>query len=363
MKLGLCASRSSATHCRRAVVSPLSPRTCSKRLQAWPWGWKRRSSPLRILARLTSTRLRLNSRYGRTSVATILHAADFINAGGFDVVSLQHEVRHLRRRRGVACPGLLERLRQSRSSRHFTVLSTPDGTQRHIIDTIASRLTQLIVMAEKGREILLRTHAVTAEKVTVIAHGIPDFAYVEPLHAKQRLGFADRTVILTFGLLSPNKGIEVMIDAMPAVLAARPNAVYVVLGATHPNLVRDHGETYRQALIARVERLGISESVVFLDRFVDRPELLEYISMCDVYVTPYLNQAQMTSGTLAYSFGLGRAVVSTPTGTPSSCSPTGAAYWCRSATRMLRAAKFPGCSTMSRDATRCASRPMPAAVR
>ena len=119
-------------------------------------------------------------------------------------------------------------------------------------------------------------------------------------------------VILTFGLLSPSKGIEVMIDAMPSILKRRPDAVYVVLGATHPNLVRDQGEAYRESLMARVRELGVEDHVVFLDQFVDQATLLEFISMCDVYVTPYLNEAQMTSGTLAYSFGLGKPVVSTP---------------------------------------------------
>src|SRR4029453_16328792 len=120
------------------------------------------------------------------------------------------------------------------------------------------------------------------------------------------------TVILTFGLLSPSKGIEVMIDAMPSILKSRADAVYVVLGATHPNLVRDQGEAYRESLAARARELGVEDHVVFLDQFVDQATLLDFISMCDVYVTPYLNEAQMTSGTPAYSFGPGKAVVSTP---------------------------------------------------
>ena len=126
------------------------------------------------------------------------------------------------------------------------------------------------------------------------------------------MDFGGRSVILTFGLLSPSKGIEVMIDAMPAILKRRPDAVYVVLGATHPNLVRDQGEAYRESLMTRVRELGVDNHVVFLDQFVDQATLLEFIAMCDVYVTPYLNEAQMTSGTLAYSFGLGKPVVSTP---------------------------------------------------
>ena len=155
-------------------------------------------------------------------------------------------------------------------------------------------------------------YRVPSEKIEIIPHGIPDVAFVEPDQAKAKLGFSGRSVILTFGLLSPNKGIEVMIDAMPSILKSRADAVYVVLGATHPNLVRDQGEAYRESLMARVRQLGIEEHVVFLDQFVDLPTLLDFISMCDVYVTPYLNKAQMTSGTLAYSFGLGKAVVATP---------------------------------------------------
>ena len=160
---------------------------------------------------------------------------------------------------------------------------------------------------------LLRSvYQVPDDKIEVIAHGIPDVAFVGPAAAKARLGFSGRSVVLTFGLLSPNKGIEVMIDAMPSILRRRPDAVYVVLGATHPNLVRDQGEAYRESLLARVRELGVEDHVVFLDQFVDQTTLLEFISMCDVYVTPYLNEAQMTSGTLAYSFGLGKPVVSTP---------------------------------------------------
>jgi glycosyltransferase involved in cell wall biosynthesis len=167
-------------------------------------------------------------------------------------------------------------------------------------------------MAEKGWELMRSVYRAPANKIEVIPHGIPDFPFVEPDLAKTRFGFGDRAVILTFGLLSQNKGIEVVIDAMPLILKSRANAVYVVLGATHPNLVRDEGEAYRDSLVARVRELGIEDHVVFLDQFVDQATLLSFISMCDVYVTPYLNESQMTSGTLAYSFGLGKAVVSTP---------------------------------------------------
>ena len=193
-----------------------------------------------------------------------------------------------------------------------TVLAKPTAIQRAVMERIVEASSKVVVMANKGRELLRSVYQVPDDKIEVIAHGIPDVAFVGPDAAKAKLGFGGRSVILTFGLLSPNKGIEVMIDAMPSILQRRPDAVYVVLGATHPNLVRDQGEAYRDSLITRVRELGVEEHVVFLDRFVDQATLLEFISMCDVYVTPYLNEAQMTSGTLAYSFGLGKPVVSTP---------------------------------------------------
>jgi glycosyltransferase involved in cell wall biosynthesis len=193
-----------------------------------------------------------------------------------------------------------------------TVLAKPTAIQRAVLNGIVDASSKIVVMAAKARDLLRSVYHVPADKIEVIAHGIPDVAFSTPDAAKAKLGFAGKPVILTFGLLSPNKGVEVMIDAMPSILNRRPDAVYVVLGATHPNLVRDQGEAYRASLIARVRELGVEEHVVFLDRFVDQATLLEFISMCDVYVTPYLNEAQMTSGTLAYSFGLGRPVVSTP---------------------------------------------------
>ena len=246
------------------------------------------------------------------SLADYVAAANYINAGGFDAVSLQHEFGIFGGEAGGHILALLERLTVPLVTTLHTILAEPDAAQRRVFERIMALSSRVVVMADKGRELLIGTYRVAATKIEIIPHGIPDFAFVAPDAAKARLGFSGKTVILTFGLLSPNKGIEVMIDAMPAVLAIRPDAVYVVLGATHPNLVRDQGETYRESLVARADALGIGEHVVFHDQFVERDTLLEYIAMCDIYVTPYLNQAQMTSGTLAYSFGLGKAVVSTP---------------------------------------------------
>jgi len=241
-----------------------------------------------------------------------VQAADFLNAGQFDAVSLQHEFGIFGGDAGAHIMALLSRLSMPIVTTLHTVLAAPTPVQRSILNRIVEVSSRVIVMAEKGHELLRTVYKVAEEKIEVIPHGIPDFAFVEPHEAKAALGFSGKPVVLTFGLLSPNKSIETVIDAMPSILESRPDAVYVVLGATHPNLVLDQGEAYRESLVARVRRLGIEDHVVFLDRFVDKPTLLSFISMCDVYVTPYLNEAQMTSGTLAYSFGLGKAVVSTP---------------------------------------------------
>lgn len=239
-------------------------------------------------------------------------AADFLNAGQYDAVCLQHEFGIFGGEAGADILALLSRLTMPVVTTFHTVLADPTAKQRTVMARIVEASSKVVVMANKGRELLREVYRVPDDKIEIIAHGIPDVAFVESDAAKARLGFEGRSVILTFGLLSPNKGIEVMIDAMPSILKHCADAVYVVLGATHPNLVRNQGEAYREGLMARVRELGIDDHVVFLDRFVDQATLLEFISMCDVYVTPYLNEAQMTSGTLAYSFGLGKPVVSTP---------------------------------------------------
>ncbi|ABC21726.1 glycosyltransferase [Rhodospirillum rubrum] len=241
-----------------------------------------------------------------------LHAADLLNDGNVDIACLQHEFGIFGGEAGENILALLGRLTMPIVTTLHTVLDQPTPAQRDVLDRLFALSAKLIVMAQKARELLRTVYRVPADKIEVIAHGIPDFPFVGSEKAKAELGFSGRAVILTFGLLSPNKGIEVMIDAMPAIVKSRPDAVYVVLGATHPNLVREQGEAYRDSLRARVQDLGLQDHVVFLDRFVDQDTLLRFISMCDIYATPYLNLAQMTSGTLAYSFGLGKPVVSTP---------------------------------------------------
>lgn len=241
-----------------------------------------------------------------------VRAAEFLNKGAFDVVSLQHEFGIFGGEAGGHILALMSRLTMPVVTTLHTVLEQPAPVYRHVLDQVVEASAKVVVMAEKARELLQGIYRVPHDKIEVIAHGIPAFPFVEPDDAKTQFGFGGRTVILTFGLLSPNKGIEVMIDAMPAIIASRPDVLYLVLGATHPNLVREQGEAYRESLVARVRELAVEDHVLFLDRFVDQATLLAFIAACDVYVTPYLNEAQMTSGTLAYSFGLGKAVVSTP---------------------------------------------------
>src|SRR5437773_2007858 len=206
-------------------------------------------------------------------------AADFLNAGRFDTVCLQHEFGIFGGEAGAHILVLLSRLTMPVVTTFHTVLAKPTAIQRAVMDRIVEASSKVVVMANKGRELLRNVYQVQDEKIEVIAHGIPDVAFVGPEAAKAKLGFGGKSVILTFGLLSPNKGIEVMIDAMPSILERRADAAYVVLGATHPNLVRDQGEAYRKRLMARVRGLGVEDDVVFLVQSVRQPTPLEFISM------------------------------------------------------------------------------------
>jgi glycosyltransferase involved in cell wall biosynthesis len=246
------------------------------------------------------------------TIGDYVRAAAFLNNAGFDVVSLQHEYGIFGGEAGGNIIELLSRLQMPVVTTLHTVLAKPTRPQREVMRQIIDKSAKVVVMAEKGREFLLSVHDVAPRKIEVIPHGIPDFPFLETHHAKAKFDLAGKMIILTFGLLSPNKGVEITLDAMPEIIKSSPNALYVILGATHPNLMRQQGEAYRESLMARVRSLGIENHVVFFNQFVDQATLLDFISMCDVYTTPYLNEAQMTSGTLAYSFGLGKAVVSTP---------------------------------------------------
>lgn len=239
-------------------------------------------------------------------------AADFLNFANTDVVCLQHEYGIFGGPAGSHILGLVRDLRMPVVATFHTVLREPNDDQKRVLSELASLSARVVVMTERARNFLQDIYKVPSAKIDVIAHGIPDTPFVDPNDYKDQFGVEGRLVALTFGLLSPNKGIEHMLRAMPEILKEFPNFVYIVLGATHPALVREHGETYRLSLERLARKLGISKSVIFYNRFVELKELTEFIRAADIYITPYLNPAQITSGTLAYSFGCGKAIVSTP---------------------------------------------------
>lgn len=241
-----------------------------------------------------------------------LDVAARIEESGADLLWLQHEYGIFGGAAGEMILRLLDHVSIPVAVTLHTVLSEPDAHQRRVMDALIARASRLIVMADKGREILLSVYGAKPWQVSVIPHGIPDRPFSATPAMKRALGLGDRPVILTFGLLSPGKGIETMIAAMPAVVDRFPDAIYVVLGATHPHLVAREGEAYREKLQAQAALLGVSDHVLLIDGFVETEKLLDYLTAADIYVTPYLNPAQMTSGTLSYAVGLGKPVVSTP---------------------------------------------------
>ena len=177
---------------------------------------------------------------------------------------------------------------------------------------LISLSTRLVVMTERGRQMLQEIYQAPPAKIDLIPHGIPDVGFVDPTYFKDQFGVEGKVVLLTFGLLSPNKGIEHVLNALPEILAEFPDVVYIVLGATHPNELREHGEAYRLSLEILAKKNKVEKNVIFYNQFVDLENLKEFIGAADLYITPYLNEAQITSGTLAYAFGAGKAVVSTP---------------------------------------------------
>lgn len=236
-------------------------------------------------------------------------AADFLNVNSVDVVSVQHEYGIFGGKAGGHVLELLRDLRMPIVTTLHTILQNPDRIQRAVMDALVELSERIVVMSADGAALLQQVHGVETAKIDVIPHGIP---LAPDRHSKDKLGVEGRSVILTFGLLSPDKGIEYVIDAMPAILARHPNTVYIVLGATHPHVKQRHGEVYRHMLQTRAERLGVEASVIFHNRFVSHEELVEFLGAADLYATPYLKEEQSTSGTLAYAVGCGKAVISTP---------------------------------------------------
>ena len=239
-------------------------------------------------------------------------AAEFLNAKDIDVVCLQHEYGIFGGSAGSYILTLLRNLTMPIVTTFHTILKDPNEEQLVILKSIADLSSRVICMTGKGRDFLVNIYDVPADKIDVIAHGIPDMPFVDPHFYKDKFGMEGKQTLLTFGLLSPNKGIENMIRALPRIVEKHPNVVYMVLGATHPHLLKHEGEAYRDSLKKLAADLGVRDHIRFYNQFVELDDLLEYLGAADIYVTPYLNPAQITSGTLAYSFGCGKAVVSTP---------------------------------------------------
>ena len=239
-------------------------------------------------------------------------AAEIINTSRIDVVCLQHEYGLFGGDSGEYLLDLLGRLRKPLVSTLHTVLTEPTSKQKEILQRICQRSSVVVVMANRARLILNEVYGVPMERIRMIHHGVPDVPFADTEPFKERFGLEGRPVILTFGLLSPSKGIETMLDALAEIIPDFPNVAYIVLGVTHPGVKRESGELYRLSLERRAVELGIQENVLFHNRFVSNDDLREYLLAADVYVTPYRAREQITSGTLAYALASGRAIISTP---------------------------------------------------
>lgn len=243
-------------------------------------------------------------------VASYRRAADFLNVNAVDVVSVQHEYGIFGGTAGSHVLALLRELRMPIVTTLHTILRSPNPAQRAVMDEIIRLSERLVAMSAQGVALLHELYGVPEAKIDRIAHGIPSPS--PGTGSKDHLGVEGRSVLLTFGLLSPDKGIEYVIDALPAILERHPDVVYIVLGATHPHVKERHGETYRLMLEARAHRLGVASNMIFHNRFVTQGELVEFLSAADIYITTSLQPEQSTSGTLAYAVGCGKAVISTP---------------------------------------------------
>ncbi len=238
-------------------------------------------------------------------------AADFLNVSGVDVCCVQHEFGIYGGKQGGYILDFINRLRMPVVATLHTVLKSPDENQLDVTRQLAQKCDRLVVMADRAYGFLRDVYGIDDDKITLIHHGIPDVPFVDPNFYKDQFGVEGKRVILTFGLLSPNKGIENMVEAMPRIIKTHPDVVYIVLGATHPGVTAESGEEYRLSLQRRAKELGVDKHIEWVNKFVELEELVEWLGSADVYVTPYLNEQQITSGTLAYALGTGKATVST----------------------------------------------------
>jgi glycosyltransferase involved in cell wall biosynthesis len=253
---------------------------------------------------------RVRFEIAESEVAGYRRAGQFLNANYVDVVSLQHEYGIFGGKAGNHVGTLLRELDMPVVTTLHTILTAPSPEQRSSLEEVIALSERLVVMSDHGKQTLCELHGVSPNSIDIIPHGIPFTAPASK--GRERLGFGGQRVLLTFGLLSPDKGIEYVIDALPTILERYPDTTFVVVGATHPHVRERHGEAYRLMLTSRARRLGVDRNVSFHDRFVTDAEIADFLAAADVYVTPYLNPEQSTSGTLARAIAAGKAVVSTP---------------------------------------------------
>ena len=239
-------------------------------------------------------------------------AARAINDSGADAVWLQHEYGIFGGPDGEMVCDFVDRLAAPLVLTLHTVLLEPSERQRAILTHLIARASRIMVMSRHSKELLAESYATPRELVEIIEHGAPDRPFGRETEYKARIGLKNRPVMMTFGLLGPGKGLEQVIESLPAILERHPAAIYRIVGATHPNLVAEQGEAYRESLIEQADRLGVGHAIAWENRFLDTPELLDQLQACDIYITPYHNLQQSTSGTLSYAVALGKAVVSTP---------------------------------------------------
>ena len=255
---------------------------------------------------------RIRFELSQDELASYRKAADFLNFSNIDLVCLQHEYGIFGGPAGAHILELLRRLHMPIVTTLHTALREPNTDQRIVMEEIAALSDRLIVMSRQSREILQEVFHVPISKIDLIPHGIPDLAFTDPAFYKDRFGTEGKDVLLTFGLLSPNKGLENVIQALPNILSRHNNVVYVISGVTHPHVLRRDGEKYRQSLQNLARDLGVEANVVFRNRFDGPQELVELIGAADIYITPYKSKGQVVSGTLAYALSAGKAIISTP---------------------------------------------------
>jgi len=241
-----------------------------------------------------------------------IRAANYINTSTADAVILEHEFGIYGGESGIYILPLINRLEKPLISILHTILKDPSYVQRVIIREIAEQSAKIIVMSNRALEFLTNIYDIPAEKIQIIEHGVPDLEAPEDNPVKNLTPFKNHRVLLTFGLISRNKGLETVVRALPRIVKNHPDVMYVVLGNTHPGVIKSSGEEYRDHLKTLANQLGVSQNLAFVNKFVAEEELIQYLSACEIYVTPYLNEAQITSGTLSYAVGAGAAIVSTP---------------------------------------------------